>query len=40
MCIRDRQLTESSQNENSENILEESLENIAESLNDVQEEDE
>ena len=35
-----KQLTESSQNENSENILEESLENIAESLNDVQEEDE
>ena len=35
-----KQLTESSQNENSETILEESLENIAESLNDVQEEDE
>ena len=35
-----KQLTESSQSENSEGITEESLENIAESLNDSQEEDE
>ena len=35
-----KQLTESSQNENSEGITEQSLENITESLNDVQEEDE
>ena len=35
-----KQLTESSPNENSEGIVEESLESITESINDVQEEDE
>ena len=35
-----KQLTESSQNENSEGIIEESLENIAESIDDSKEEDE
>ena len=35
-----KQLTESSQSKNSEGIIEESLENIAESINDVPEEDE
>ena len=35
-----KQLTESAQNENSEGIIEESLENLTESLNDAPEEEE